>query len=174
MKWNLKPSSPPPSALRVRLCVWLTRRWCSRGESLRTAGRSDLMGFCWSRSLQRPSCHLHRCCWRRRRRGFAQFGAGAEMIWRDGAGGERRASPAAGRTEALCSCTSCCTGAPCLCCCKEGNKKKKENNQRFQTSNYFRDVCYGKDQCMETEIKLRLLETEGETESRPICRANMD
>lgn len=58
--------------------------------------------------------------------------------------GERPASLAAGRTEALYSCTSCCKDAPCLCCCSQ---RKTEGTVWGQPGECFNasihwNLCY--------------------------------
>lgn len=108
---------------------------CSQSGTLRTAGRLDLhrlcsgshgcLGFLNCGLLTRSRRRCRYCCWWWRE-ALCQPGTRTELVWLDDGGGERPASPAAGRTEALCSCTSCCKGAPCLCCCGERKQGRDE------------------------------------------------
>lgn len=106
---------------------------CSQGGTLRTAGHLDLWGSCsgfhgwlvdlnWTRLWRSPR-HCC-CCFWRWSKALCQPGTRTQLVGPDGGCGERPASPAAGRTEAPCSCTSCYKGAPCLCYCRqhEGNR----------------------------------------------------
>lgn len=143
MKWiKIQPLHviPKPLSLRAaRICdlqmtlaaLCLIRRGCNQTGTLRTAGQWGL----WSEprgrlgvlhwNHQRWSCCRRRHCrcscrwWWWRREALRQRGTTTHPVCPAGGGGERPASRAAGRTGALCSCTSCCRDAPCLCCCRE-------------------------------------------------------
>ncbi len=120
---------------------------CSQSGTLRTAGHLDLWGLCWGsrgwlgilkwnqlkRSRCRHCCCCYCCCccwWWWSRGALRQPGTRTELVCLAGGHGEHPASPAAGRTEALCSCTSRCRGAPCLCCCRERKQKGGEELER--------------------------------------------
>ncbi len=137
---------------------------CVYGQSgtLRTAGRPDLWGLGsgsqWGLEVlnwnqQRRSLHCCCCCccccccgcccccyccccwcfwWCRG--ALCQPGTSTRLLCLAAGCGERPASPAAGRTEALCSCTSCCRDAPCLCCCRRCKQKGDEELKQVYKS----------------------------------------
>lgn len=88
---------------------------CSQSGTLRTAGLWVLCSGSrgWLGVLNCNQLKTSCCCWRV---ALHQPGTGGHLICLGVGCGERPASPAAGRTEELCSCTSCCRDAPCLCC----------------------------------------------------------
>lgn len=106
--------------------------------ALRTAGRSRLRGLCWDSrgSLEVLNWNQLRrsrlwCC--KLREDLCQLGTRTEVVFLDGGGGEHQASPAAGHTKALYSCTSCCRDAPYLCCCGGHKRDAGEEFKWLQT-----------------------------------------
>lgn len=92
---------------------------CSQSGTLRTAGHPVPWNRLWRSPRYRCCCcccGIGALCWSLTRTLHGQAG---------GCGG-RPASPAASRTEVLCSCTSCCKDAPYLCCCQEAKDEREK------------------------------------------------
>lgn len=105
---------------------------CSRSGTPRTAAHWVQWSLQW-RSLRFRCC----CCCCSGMSSPCRPGTRTLPSSRGGGCGGHPASPAADRTEALYSCTSCCKDAPCLCCCSQ---RKTEGTVLGATGLKFRLV----------------------------------